>query len=130
MHGLFRIRASKGTFEYMFHVDAQCNLSSFCTRQRQERTSPQRNRLHAKENKNLRCVMFFFAEFRQTNHVLYHVTLSLCQTNIIIRRWVFPIINNGHTLVTQDQQYCFGRKLPFYFQARSLREFSFWAESH
>lgn len=60
LHGLFRISASKGAFKYMVHVDAQCNLSSFCTRQRQDRTTSQRNRLNAKEDKNLRCGMSFF----------------------------------------------------------------------
>ena len=108
----FRVNAknddSKCAFKHMVHVDAQCNLSCSCARQKQDRTSPQRKHLHAKKNKNLRSLIFFFffffffAEFRQTNHVLYRVTLSLCQANIIIHRCVFRIINNGHTLVTQD----------------------------
>lgn len=89
----FRVNAknddSKCAFKHMVHVDEQCNLSCSCARQKQDRTSPQRKHLHAKKKKNLRCLMFFFvfvffAEFRQTNHVLYRVTLSLCKANIII----------------------------------------------
>ena len=108
--------ASKGAFKHMVHVDAQCNLSCFCKRQRQDRTSPQRNHLHAKENKNLRWVIFFsFCRVSANESCLISCDIVLASSKYNLR-CVFHIINNGHTLVSQHQQYDCGRNLLFIFR--------------
>ena len=98
---------SNGAFKYMVHVDARCNISCFCTRQKQGRASPPHNNLHAKENTNLRMPLFssFFTKSHQTDHVLYR---AIAHCYIIV--FLSGTVNNGHTLVTQ---------------ARSLKKFFF-----
>ena len=96
---------SKCAFKHMVHVDAQCNLSCSCARQKQDRTSPQRKHLHAKKNKNLRCLMFFFVCFFcrvSANESCFISCDIVLVSSKYDHRCVFHIINNGHTLVTQD----------------------------
>lgn len=88
---------SKGAFKYMVHVDAQINLPCFCKRQKNDRTSLPHNHLQ------VIFLLFFFTEFHQTDHVLYHSTLPLCQANIIIDVCFILTVTNGHTLVTQNR---------------------------
>ena len=56
----FRVNAknddSKCAFKHMVHVDAQCNLSCSCARQKQDRTSPQRKHMRSI---NLEIILFY-----------------------------------------------------------------------